>query len=171
MISVTVLNLDSTVAALGEIPANAKKAIKKASRKTLQAAKREAIAKVKARYTSPISIFTQSLTIKTKSTGGELKSKGGKNPLYKFKTTPQGRIRARGRYIHATVVKGQGDTLKKAFRMSKGPNIFERVGESRKPIKKLYSVAAPSMLNVPQVREPVMQKIETMFPQEFFASL
>ncbi len=170
MLQVTV-NLESAVAALGRIPPQAQKALKKASRKTLQLAKREAVAKVKARYTSPISLFTSSLQLKARATGGELISKGAKNPLYKFKTAPKGRITTRGRYIHAEVVRGQGGTLKKAFRMSSGPNIFERIGASRKPIKKLYSVAAPSMLNVPEVREPVMQKIETQFPIEFINNL
>jgi len=170
MLTVTVLNLEPTIAALGQIPQNARKALKQASRKTLQSAKREAVAKVKQRYTSPIGLFTSSLKLNVSGSGGNLTSKGSKLPLYKFKTRPAGRITQRGRYIHAEVVRGQRGNLPKGFRMSEGPNIFERIGERRKPIKKLYSVAPPSMLNVPEVREPVMQKIETEFPINFISA-
>ena len=170
MITVTV-NLESAVAALARIPGAAQKAVKQASRKTLQSAKREAVAKVKARYTSPVGLFTSSLSLKTSASGGSIKSRGSKNPLEKFRATPAGRITQRGRYIKAEVVRGQGGLLKKAFRKSGGASIYERLGARRFPIKKLKSVAAPSMLNVPEVREPVMQKIETEFPVHFISAV
>ena len=165
------LNAEEAIKGLERIPGAARKAVKSASRKTLQEARREAVAKVKARYTSPIGLFTSSLTVKSNDSGGSIKSKGSKNPLEKFKATPSGRIRTRGRYIRATVVKGQGGILPTAFRKSGGKSIYERLGRSRFPIKKLKSVAAPSMLNVPEVREPVMQKIETQFPIEFLSAV
>ena len=171
MLTVTVLNLEPTIAALARIPGAAQKALKTSARKTLQSAKREAVAKVKARYTSPVGLFTSSLSLKTSASGGSIKSRGSKNPLEKFRATPAGRITQRGRYIHAEVVRGQGGLLKKAFRKSGGASIYERLTANRFPIKKLKSVAAPSMLNVAEVLEPVMQKIETEFPMHFISAV
>ena len=171
MLSVRVQNLDAVVAAIGHIPGAVEKAVKIASRKTLKAAKKEAISRVKQRYTSPIGLFTKSLQLKVTGSGGSLSSKGSKLGLNKFKTAPQGRITQRGRYIKATVVRGQGDIIKKAFRQSGNESIFERVGASRLPIKKLFSVAPPSMLNVPQVREPVLRQIEERFGTELVSAV
>lgn len=170
MFTVTI-NAEGAAAALSRMPNATKKALKSASRKTLQAARREAVSKVKQRYTSPVGLFTSSLSVRPSASGGAIKSKGERNSLYKFKTNPQGRITQRGRYIKAEVVRGQGGVLPKAFRTSSGPNIFERLGAKRLPIKKLKSVAAPSMLNAPQVREPVLQKIETEFPKHFLSAV
>mgnify|MGYP003571271022 CR=1 FL=1 len=156
---------------MSRIPGAVQKAVKSSARKTLQSARREAVSKVKARYTSPTSIFTGSLSVKSSASGGAIKSTGSRNPLEKFKATPSGRITQRGRYIKAEVVRGQGGTLPKAFRKSSGASVFERLGANRFPIKKLKSVGAPSMLNVPQVREPVMQKIETEFPKHFLSAV
>ena len=170
MFTITV-NLEQAAAALNHIPGAVQKAVKSSARKTLQSARREAVQKVKQRYTSPIGLFTGSLQVKSSASGGSIKSTGSRNPLEKFKATPSGRITTRGRYIKATVVKGQGGVLKKAFRKSSGASIFERLGARRFPIKKLKSVAAPSMLNVAEVREPVMQKIETEFPKHFLSAV
>lgn len=171
MISVTPVNLEQVAAAVSHIPGAVEKAAKVASKKTLQGAKKDAISKVKARYTSPIGIFSKSLKIKSAAMGGELKSTGSKNPLEKFRTAPKGRITSRGVYISATVVQGQGGVLKQAFRKSTSQSIFERVGQSRFPIRRLKSVAAPSMLNVPQVREPVLNQIERRFGTEFISAV
>lgn len=171
MIIVQVENLEEVAARISHIPGAAQKALKTAGRKTLKAAKKDAIEKVKARYTSPTNLFTKSLKIRTTSTGGKLISRGAKNALDKFQNAPSGRITAKGVYIRSTVVRGQGGILPTGFRKSSGAAIFERVGQSRFPIKKLYSVAAPSMINVAQVREPVLQKIEQKFPQEFVSAV
>ncbi len=171
MLNIQVVNLEQVAAAISHIPGAVEKAVKISVKKTLQGAKKDAVAKVKQRYTSPIGIFTRSLQIKASAMGGSLISKGAKNPLEKFKTAPKGRINQRGNYIKATVVQGQGGILKKAFRKSGGESIFERIGASRLPIKKLKSVAAPSMLGVPQVREPVMRQIESRFGSEFISAV
>ena len=170
MLNIQVVNLEQIAAAISHIPGAVEKAVKISAKKTLQGAKKDAIAKVRQRYTSPIGIFSRSLQVKASAMGGSLISKGAKNPLEKFKTAPKGRITQRGSYIKATVVKGQGGISPKAFRKTGGESIFERLGRSRMPIKKLKSVAAPSMLGVSQVREPVMQQIESRFAGEFISA-
>ena len=165
------VNLSQAQAAISHIPGAAEKAMKIATRKALRRAKKDAISKAGARYTSPVSIFSQSLSTKIQGAGGSLISRGAKNALEKFQTAPQGRITSRGVYIKATVVRGQGGELKTAFRKGGSISIYQRVGQSRFPIKKLSSVAAPSMLAVEQVREPVMQGIEQTLQQEFIPAV
>lgn len=170
MIAVSV-NLAQAAAAISHIPGAVDKAVKKSTRKALNRAKKEAISKVEARYTSPVSIFTQSLSTKVTGSGGSLISKGAKNALEVFQTSPQGRITSRGVYIKATVVNGQGGVLPTAFRKSGNISIYQRVGQSRLPIKKLKSVAAPSMLAVSEVSSPVMQVAEETLEREFISAV
>ena len=171
MITITPINLEQVENLIAHIPGTVEKATKNSVRQTLKDARREIISKVKARYTSPISLFTQSLKVKSSGLTGEIKSVGAKNPLEKFKVSPKHRITGRGRYLKAVVIQGQGGILERAFMKSTSMSIFERVGASRFPIHKLKSVAAPSMLNVEQVREPVLNLIERQFQNHFISEV
>lgn len=171
MITIDLPNLPQVENLIAHIPGAVEKATKSAVKKTLREAKREAINKVKARYTSPVSLFTQSLKVKSSGLSGEILSSGAKNPLEKFKVSPGHRITTRGQYLQATVVKGQGGILKNAFMKTTSESIFQRLGVDRYPIVKLKSVAAPSMLNVEQVREPVLNLIERQFSQSFISEV
>ena len=95
-----------------------------------------------------------------------MRSRGERNPLEKAQTNPKGRIKRRGRYIRAEVVRGQGGILPKAFRIN-GAAIFERVGGSRYPIQRLKTVAAPQMVGHPSISEPIADKMAQRFSINF----
>lgn len=159
-ISAEPINLETVLRGIAHIPGGMERAAKNAIRRTLRGARKDAGTLARQRYTLPAGIVTKSLKISVGGMSGEMTSKGGRNPLEKAKTNPKGRIKQRGKYIRAEVVRGQGGLIKKAFRKSGGNSIFERVGASRYPIRKLKTVSAPGMVSHPSVSTPVQNKIE-----------
>lgn len=159
-ISAEPVNIEQVARGIAHIPGAIERAAKNAIRRTLRGARKDAGTLAKKRYTLPAGIVTRSLSIKVSGFSGEMTSKGFRNPLEKAKTNPKGRIKQRGKYIRAVVVRGQGGIIKRAFRKSGGTSIFERVGASRFPIRKLKTVSAPSMVSHPTVSIPVINKME-----------
>lgn len=166
MITIEPVNIEPAINLLSRIPGGIEKATRRALKRTLKGGRRYAGTLARRRYTLPAGIVTRSLSVKVSGFSGELRSRGGRNPLEKAKVNPKGRIRGRGRYIRAEVVRGQGDFLPKAFRPS-GTAIFERVGRSRYPIMRLKTVAAPQMVGHPSISEPVADRLAQRFSIEF----
>lgn len=154
------VNVEQVFRGLAHIPNGIERAAKSAIRRTLKGARKDAGTLTRRRYTLPAGIVTKSLKISAGGLSGEMTSKGSRNPLEKAKTNPKGRIKQRGKYIRAVVVRGQGGIIKKAFRKSGGSSIFERVGAKRFPIKKLKTVSAPGMVSHPEISTPIQNKIE-----------
>ena len=165
MISVELRNLEQVSAAISHIPGAVEKAVKASIKKTLTQSQREAVRLVKNRYTSPISIFKSTLKKNISGTQGTLQSIGSAIPLHKFQHSPNYRINSRGKYIKSVVVRGQGGILKRAFKMSDRPVLFEREGDARMPIKKMFSLSAPSMFSA--VSEKVQTQSERFLAENF----
>lgn len=160
------MNLGPVIEALARIPGGIGRAARNAIRRTLKGGRKDAGTLAKRRYTLPAGIVTKSLSVKVSGMSGEMRSRGGRNPLEKAKTKPKGRIRTRGRYIRAEVVRGQGGELPNAFRPY-GAAIYAREGRPRYPIKRLTTVSAPGMVSHPSVSEPVVSKMEQRFSVNF----
>ena len=171
MITVELRNIEQVSAAISHIPGTVEKAVKSSIKKTLTQSQKEAIRLVKNRYTSPINLFKTSLKKKVSGTQGRLDSQGSAIPLHKFQHSPNYRINRRGKFIKATVVKGQGGILEKAFKSNSLPVLFEREGQPRLPIKKMFSVSAPQMLNAEPVREKVQDLTERFLAENFVAEV
>jgi len=138
----------------------ARRAVGKATRKMRQ----ELLNRVREKYTLPIGYTSKSIKVKVSGLQGEIKSKGRRNPLHHFKTLPKGRITRRGVYIKAEVERGKSRTLKQSFRI-KSPVIFERLGQSRYPIKSMYAISSPQMLE--KVAPQVLPKAEKILSEAF----
>lgn len=166
MITIEPINLEPVIAALARVPGGIERAARNSIRRTLKGGRKDAGTLTRRRYTLPAGIVTGSLSIKVSGMSGEMRSRGERNPLEKAQTNPKGRIKRRGRYIRAEVVRGQGGILPKAFRIN-GAAIFERVGGSRYPIQRLKTVAAPQMVGHPSISEPIADKMAQRFSINF----
>lgn len=167
MITITSSGVNESVYRLNVTADEVSRKSRQAIRKALQAAKKTAVQRARARYTAKASILTKSLKIKVSGNSGELVSRGSRNPLQEFKVNPKGRINRRGKYIRAEVVRGQGGVLRLAWRKSSGESIFERKSAMRFPIRKLYSVSAPGMLSVPEVSDRVVEEMRRALEANF----
>lgn len=166
MITIEPVNIEPVIAALSRIPGGIERAARSAIRRTLRGGRKDAGTLTRRRYTLPAGVVTSSLSVKVSGLSGEMRSRGGRNPLEKAKTNPKGRIRTRGRYIRAEVVRGQGGVIPKAFRPY-GAGIFAREGRSRYPIRRLSTVSAPGMVSHPSVSEPIINKMSQRFSVNF----
>ena len=166
IITIEPVNLEPVLSALSRIPGGIERAARSAIRRTLKGGRKDAGTLTRRRYTLPAGVVTRSLSIKVSGMSGEMRSRGGRNPLEKAKTNPKGRIRTRGRYIRAEVVRGQGGILPKAFRPH-GAAIYERVGRTRYPIQRLTTVSAPGMVSHPSISEPIANKMSQRFSVNF----
>ena len=91
---------------------------------------------------------------------GEVKSTGSPLPLSSFKVRPS-TVNGRRRIpLRVSVRKGQVSELDRAFnaRVGGGVKVFERVGKSRLPIKKLYGPSVPQALGNDQIVNEVAKK-------------
>lgn len=156
-ISIEPVNAEQVLRGISHIPGAVEKAARRAVTRTLKGSRKEAATLARRRYTLPAGIITSSLSIRVNGLGGELKSKGRRNPLEKAKVS--GGVR---QPVRAVVVRGQGGIIKRAFRMKFHPDsgIFQRVGVKRLPIEKLSTVAAPQMVSHNEVSKPVQDNMQ-----------
>ena len=95
--------------------------------------------------------------------GGSLVIKQGMQGLAKFKVSPPGVQRRKNkRILHVTVKRGGGRDLPHAFVAPTANYVgpFERVGNSRLPIRRLVAIGASIMASQPTVA-PAVQKAMT----------
>jgi hypothetical protein len=106
------------------------------------------------------------LSMKLSGMTGEIRSRySGMLPLWDFKVSPR-RSGGRRRPVHATVKKGGGGTLGRAFvgGMASGHvGVFARTGSSRLPVRELRTISAPIMMSQAEVAEPAMEKMAEVF--------
>lgn len=164
MITVDASALNRAVVMLANIPGAAEKAEKTAIKKTVKGIRRFAAQKVREEYTIQGKYVTRTLSTSFNGASGELRSKGGVNDLRYFKTNPKNRTKRKPRNgIFAQVRRSGGGRLPHAFIAGMGSGhvgVFERVGRSRFPIKKMTGPATPSMLANPNVSEKIVEKME-----------
>ena len=167
MITVQTAGLNTAVSTLANLSPDLQKKAKRAVKKTLTQAKKDAVDQVLERFTIQKPRITRTLRIKVSDLQGDLISSGKANPLSKFNTSPKGRIRLRGKYITAEVIRGQSRIIRTIWRKSKGESIFERLGKSRLPYKIKRSYTTPEMLNYSSVTEKVLEFMQRRFEENF----
>ena len=170
MIEVDARGIEQAQELLKDIPGATKKAVSTALRKSLRNAKKEAVKKVRERYTiRKAGYVSRTIKMKVENMTGILSSKGPVNDLSYFKTNPKTvpkRRPPKGKYLYSQVVKGQGGTIAHAFlaRMKSGHvGVFQRAGHGASnaslPISKLAGPSTPQMLGSPSVTEFVAKKM------------
>lgn len=170
MIEVDARGIEQAQELLKDIPGATKKAVSTALRKSLRNAKKEAVKKVRERYTiRKAGYVSRTIKMKVENMTGILSSKGPVNDLSYFKTNPKTvpkRRPPKGKYLYSQVVKGQGGTIAHAFlaRMKSGHvGVFQRAGHGASnaslPISKLSGPSTPQMLGSPSVTEFIAKKM------------
>lgn len=170
MIEVDARGIEQAQELLKDIPGATKKAVSTALRKSLRNAKKEAVKKVKERYTiRKAGYVSRTIKMKVENMTGILSSKGPVNDLSYFKTNPKTvpkRRPPKGKYLYSQVVKGQGGTIAHAFlaKMKSGHvGVFQRAGHGASnaslPISKLAGPSTPQMLGSPSVTEFIAKKM------------
>ena len=170
MIEVDARGIEQAQELLKDIPGATKKAVSTALRKSLRNAKKEAVKKVRERYTiRKAGYVSRTIKMKVENMTGILSSKGPVNDLSYFKTNPKTvpkRRPPKGKYLYSQVVKGQGGTIAHAFlaRMKSGHvGVFQRAGHGASnaslPISKLAGPSTPQMLGSPSVTEIIAKKM------------
>lgn len=172
MIEIDASALHDAAKLLDGIPGAAKKAAKTAVRKTVRGARKDAVAKVKERYTIKGPYITRTLGFSFSAGGltGSFRSSGRVNDLAYFKHNPQSvpkRRPPKGKYLYSQVVKGEGGTIAHAFlaRMKSGHvGVFRREGHGASnaslPIEKMAGPSTPQMLGSPSVAAFIQKKME-----------
>ena len=136
MIEIDASALQQAEKMLQGIPGAAKKAVSTAARKTVRGAKKDAVQKVRERYTIKATYITRTMSFSNEGGGMSFgfKSKGRVNDLAYFKHNPGSvpkRRPAKGKYLYSQVVKGEGGTIAHAFlaKMRSGHiGVFQRGG-------------------------------------------
>lgn len=170
MIEVDARGIEQAQELLKDIPGASKKAVSTALRKSLRNAKKEAVKKVRERYTiRKAGYVSRTIKMKVENMTGILSSKGPVNDLSYFKTNPKTvpkRRPPKGKYLYSQVVKGQGGTIAHAFlaKMKSGHvGVFQRAGHGASnaslPISKLSGPSTPQMLGSPSVTEFIAKKM------------
>ena len=170
MIEVDARGIEQAQELLKDIPGASKKAVSTALRKSLRNAKKEAVKKVRERYTiRKAGYVSRTIKMKVENMTGILSSKGPVNDLSYFKTNPKTVSKRRppkGKYLYSQVVKGQGGTIAHAFlaKMKSGHvGVFQRAGHGASnaslPISKLSGPSIPQMLGSPSVTEFIAKKM------------
>ncbi len=165
MIEIQAPDLERAERLLAGMPGAVQKATKTAIAKSIRGAKKDAVQKVRERYTIKSRQVTKTMSIRYNGMSATLSSRGRVNDLSYFKTKP-GRIPKRrprkGKYLWAQVVKGQGGTIAHAFlaKMKSGHvGVFRRTdGNASLPISKLSGPSTPQMLESPTVRQFIEEK-------------
>lgn len=155
---------------LESMPGAAEKALQTSIRKSIRGAKKDAVQKVKERYTIKPSYVTRTMKVTYRGLIASLVSKGPVNDLAYFRHNPGNPPKHRpptGVYTYAEVVKGQGGTIAHAFvaRMKSGHvGVFQRAGHGSSnaslPIKKISGPSTPQMLGTPTVAEFIERKAQ-----------
>ncbi|MDD7656819.1 MAG: phage tail protein [Veillonellaceae bacterium] len=170
MIEVDARGIEQAQELLKDIPGATKKAVSTALKKSLRNAKKEAVKKVRERYTiRKAGYVSRTIKMKVENMTGILSSKGPVNDLSYFKTNPKTvpkRRPPKGKYLYSQVVKGQGGTIAHAFlaKMKSGHvGVFQRAGHGASnaslPISKLAGPSTPQMLGSPSVTEFIAKKM------------
>lgn len=170
MMEVDVSGLKQAAELLKDIPGATKKAASTALRKSLRNAKKEAVKKVREKYTiRKAGYVTRTIKMRVDGMTGILSSRGPVNDLAYFKTKPKTVPKHRpatGNYLYSQVVKGKGGTIAHAFlaKMKSGHvGVFQRADHGANtaslPIQKLAGPSTAQMLGSPEVTKFISEKM------------
>jgi hypothetical protein len=163
-ISVNMTGLDKYRKALASIEVGAKPAIARAMNRAVKSGLTAVSRGVREKFLiqkGPLdSTFTQKF-----ASGGDLRAEirsryTGMLRLGEFKVRPKARPK-RARALNATVRKGAGGTLGRAF-WAKG-RIYARTTDSAYPLHELFGVSAPIMVSQSDVGGPAHDRIVEIF--------
>ena len=168
MIDIDTSSLEKAQELLEKIPGAAEKAAGSAIRLSIRGAKADAAKEVASHY--HITQRDVKKTVETRVSGmaARLTSKGSVTALSKFKTRPKdpaGQLSytMKQKYIHASVMKGQGGTIAHAFvaRMGSGhTGVFQRLRKSSLPVRELFGPSIPQAMTRPEVASLIMRGLE-----------
>jgi hypothetical protein len=149
---------------LDKIKGGAPKAITSALARTMRSGRTEVTRQTRNIYLIKARDVQGSLTTRLAGMQGEIRSKhSGMLPLIDFQVRPKKLYS--GRLLHATVKKGGGGTLGRAFVGAMGGHIgvFARSTGKRLPVRELKAISAPIMISQEPVAEPAMEKMNEVF--------
>lgn len=169
MVDVTAPGLETARRALLGIPGGFEKAIAPALNRAVMHGRTVATRKVRQTYDVKYAAVQKTLKIlraTRRSLAAELQSTGAPIPLIAFKVSPRrtGGRRPRGG-LRVSVKRSEGKRLAHAFidQWQGEPAVFERVGDDRLPIKRLFGPSVPSMLGEETVSEVTTEAIAAEF--------
>lgn len=164
MIELNVEQMDRLETALADIPEKIPRAAARAINRAAYTARTEAARKVREEYVIKHGDVIKTIKIYPASEddlAATVISRGTVIPLIKFKVSPQRPQPRRKIPLKATVKRGEGGPIPRAFtaQMKSGyVGVFERVGKPRLPIRQLYGPSVPQMIGNPSVSEWVEEK-------------
>lgn len=156
-----VKQLEKASILLANYPNEYKKAVSLARGRALSAARTQAVKSSSKRYDTKSAEIRKSIILN--NSNGQMITRGSPLELMKFRVSPKSPGR---KSVVQASVKGKGGTIGYAFigRMPNGHiGVYKRVGQSRYPIKQLYSVSAAQMVG----EEVVMGEVEDKAKQVF----
>ena len=151
---------------LSNVPKGIERAMASAINRAAQSGRTEAVKKVRERYIVKASTVREPLKIERASSSSPiaiLRAVGRVIPLSKFKIRPSKPTPGRSKPVTATVIKGKGGTIPKAFvaRMPTGHvGVYRRKGRPRLPIMELYGPSVPQMIGNEEVMRALEEKAQ-----------
>lgn len=173
MITVNADQLARAEVLLRDIPNGVSKVIVSAINKAAQAAKQDAVKKVRERYYVKAKDVSATIEIEKATLENQaavVLSTGSPLALSKFRVTPARPPRRRRKNpIIVRVVRGEGGPIRGAFvaQMKSGHiGVFRRAGPTRLPIIQLYGPSVPQMLGHPSVTEFVEERARELLEEK-----
>ena len=151
---------------LSNVPKGIERAMASAINRAAQSGRTEAVKKVRERYIVKASTVREPLKIERASSSSPiatLRAVGSVIPLSKFKIRPSKPTPGKSTPVTATVIKGKGGIIPKAFvaRMPAGHvGVYRRKGRPRLPIMELYGPSAPQMIGNEEVMRALEEKAQ-----------
>jgi len=151
---------------LSRIPKGIEKAMASAINRAAQSGRTAAVKKVRERYYIKASTIREPLKIERASPSSPmaiLRAAGRVISLSKFKIRPTAPTPGKPKTVVATVVKGQGGAIQRAFvaRMPAGHiGVYRRKGGPRLPIIELYGPSVPQMVGNEEVIRTLEEKAQ-----------
>ncbi|OQP12847.1 phage tail protein [Geobacillus thermoleovorans] len=182
MIELKIEHMERLEAALSETPEKIPRAASRAINRAAYTARTEAARKVREEYIIKHGDVINTIKIYPASESdlsATVVSRGSVIPLIKFKVSPKKPQPKRKKPLTATVKRGEGGPIARAFtakmRSSGYIGVFQRVGNPRLPIRQLYGPSVPQMIgsrNVSQwVEEKAQEKLEERLEHEIIRVL
>ena len=178
MIEISSETVQRVESILSGVPKGAERALTNAINRGVSRVKTSAMRRVKAVYTVQSSALTAATKTKVQKADagsliGSVSFNGAKIPLYKFSVTPK--VPGTGQAVYAAVKRGGGGTSEEgAFIATMGSTghvgVFERVKETRFPIKERMGLAAAQMVEneqvMPQIEEEAQEVVNQRIEHE-----
>lgn len=168
LVTVTEDQIERAQRMLYNVPGGANKALARAINRATQNARSNVVRHIRDEYTVKATDVRRTLSV-TRATASnleaEINSKGAVIPLSSFKVRPATVNGRRRTPIRVSVRKGNVQSLDRSFiaRLGGGkPNVFERVGQRRLPIRKLHGPSVAQMMGNDRVIDRISQDATDM---------